>query len=113
MLFYWRDFMIKVSKGDISIVRGDTGPIHITILNSDQTEHELQTGDIVTFTVREDPLSDILIQKQGQDIIILPEDTSSLEFGQYCYDVQLTMNDGTVDTIIPMKTFTILEEVTY
>lgn len=105
--------MIKVSKGDISIVRGDTGPIHITVLNSDQTEHTLENGDIITFTVRKDPLSDIVIQKQGENITLLPEDTAELEFGQYCYDVQYTMANGTVDTIIPMKNFIILEEVTY
>lgn len=45
-------------------------------------------------------------------INILPEDTESLRFGKYVYDVQLTFN-GAVKTIIKPSTFTIGEEVTY
>jgi hypothetical protein len=60
-----------------------------------------------------------LIQKiitnftDGKAIInILPTDTSSMKFGNYKYDVQLTRVDGTVTTIC-IGQFTLLEEITY
>jgi len=64
-------------------------------------------------TVRATPASEVLFQKTGPEIVIAPEDTTALAFGTYCYDVQITLADGTVDTVIPKNEFVVLEEVTY
>lgn len=40
-----------------------------------------------------------------------PEDTKSLGFGDYVYDVELTMADGYVDTFISEAKFTLSPEV--
>ena len=47
------------------------------------------------------------------EFVIEPEDTSGLDFGNYVYDVELTLADGTVNTIIPPSTFKVMGEVTY
>lgn len=40
-----------------------------------------------------------------------PEDTKDFDFGKYVYDIQLTKEDGTVDTFITKTTIKITEEV--
>ena len=40
-----------------------------------------------------------------------PEDTKNLSFGSYIYDIELTTNDGFVDTFIGPATFKITKEV--
>ena len=47
------------------------------------------------------------------EIRISPDDTKNLEYGQYVYDVQVTMANGDVATVIPPTTFNILEEVNF
>lgn len=101
----------------LSCVRGDTFPIHITILSEDG-EYELQEGDKLYFSVKKstkvtDP---ILIQKEmtvstGPQCILLPEETS-LPYGNYRYDVELIQADGVVQTIIKPSVIAITEEVT-
>lgn len=106
--------MYKVyNNGMIKMVRGDTVIFKVRIIDSNDTDYELQEGDMVTFTVKQRS-ADItpLIQKHGDLIKIDPEDTSCLPFGRYFYDVQLTFADGTVDTIIPKNVFEIAEEIT-
>lgn len=46
-------------------------------------------------------------------IKINPEETSALDYGSYCYDVQLKKEDGTVSTVIPPAQFILTEEVTF
>ena len=46
-------------------------------------------------------------------IKINPEETSSLEYGTYFYDVQLRKGDGTVATVITPSPFILSEEVTF
>ena len=83
------------------------------MLNTDSSVRDIQEGDEILLTVRASPTSELLFQKSGPEIIIEPEDTAALPFGTYCYDVQITLTDGTVDTVIPKNDFVILEEVTY
>ena len=45
--------------------------------------------------------------------MVLPEDTHELPYKIYKYDVQLTLADGFVDTIIPPTDFIVKEEVTW
>lgn len=103
---------------NIAIVRGDTADIEITVSEIDEhgerREHALVEGDVLTFTVKKNTrTSDVLIQKTGSSIKILPEDTEDLAYGTYKYDVEFTDAVGTVDTIIPPRDFEILEEVTW
>ena len=105
--------MLKIVNNKVYLVRGDSGAITVTVLNADGSKRVIQPGDEILMTVRATPTSKILFQKAGPEIIIEPEDTALLAFGTYCYDVQITLADGTVDTIIPRNDFIVLEEVTY
>ena len=51
---------------------------------------------------------------QGEAVIALhPEDTASMAFGDYVYDIQLTRAVGTVTTLVTPSRFRLTEEVTY
>ena len=105
--------MLKILNNKIYLVRGDSGAITVNVLNADGSTRVIQPGDEILMTVRATPTSGILFQKTGPEIVIEPADTANLAFGTYCYDVQITLADGTVDTIIPKNEFIVLEEVTY
>jgi len=105
--------VLKIVNNKVYLVRGDSGAITVTVLNADGSTRAVQSGDEILMTVRASPASEILFQKTGPEIFIEPEDTAALAFGTYCYDVQITLADGTVDTIVPKNDFIVLEEVTY
>ena len=89
------------------------GQIVNTITNTNYTPTE---DDTVTMTIKKtvmqaDPCVQIIVPC-GEVLHIKPEDTKAMAFGKYVYDVQLTMADGDVYTIIPPTTFELLKEVT-
>lgn len=107
--------MFSVKNNEISIVRGDTGVFNLKLTNSIGRSQNLE-GLSILFTVRKTASAEEpVIQKEIVDGVlnISPDDTSWLEPGRYVYDVQITNAAGEVDTVIPMNTFNILEEVTY
>jgi hypothetical protein len=106
--------MFKIEGTKIYLTRGDSAEFNINIIDADGNPYELQEGDLVEFTIKEDIYSsDALIYKTGTTIVIEPSDTSRLRYGTYVYDVQVTLSDGTVDTIIPPSEFKVLSEVTF
>lgn len=108
--------MLKVENNIISLTRGDTALLNVEIVNDEGEIYELEDGDICEFTVKKYTSSEnVLIKKEvlNGEIRISPEDTKNLEYGQYVYDVQVTMANGDVATVIPPTTFNILEEVNF
>ena len=106
--------MLTINGNDICLTRGDTAELNITVLSASGTEYELQAGDKITFTVKKNVYTeDVLIEKEGAQIIIEPADTKELAYGEYTYDVQVTLADGTVSTIIPPSAFKLTAEVTW
>lgn len=112
------------SDKSIKLTRGDTAMFTINIDNeSTEGPYIIGENDILKFTVRKSENDEIFsFQKvvQGSaSIVIEPEDTSSLDFGKYKYDVELTTTTGDVYTVIgaddrnKLPTFEILKEVTY
>lgn len=100
------------------MIRGDTVEFNIIVQQLDEngniSEYTLEEGDVLTFTVKKNTKTkEPLIQKTGVHITILPEDTQDLDYKTYKYDVQLTMANGTVDTIIPPSDFIVQDEVTW
>ena len=47
------------------------------------------------------------------EINFLPTDTKNLDFGQYKYDIQWNRSDGSVQTLVPVSKFWLMEEITY
>ena len=107
--------MIIIEGNHISLVRGDSATINLTIKDKKTNqEYILEVGDIVRFSVKKEIQShDIVIQKQfnNNEIVLDYEDTKDLSFGDYVYDVELQYSDGQRDTIIRPSTFTLLSEV--
>lgn len=117
----WRrvEIVLRVDKDNtIHLTRGDTarfsiGQIVNTITNTNYTP---TAEDTVTMTIKKtvmqaDPCVQIIVPG-GEVLHIKPEDTKAMAFGKYVYDIQITMADGDVYTIIPPTTFDLLKEVT-
>ena len=113
------EILLTVDKDNtIHLTRGDTarfsiGQIVNTITNTNYTP---TAEDTVTMTIKKtvlqaDPCVQLIVPG-GEVLHIKPEDTKAMAFGKYVYDIQITMADGDVYTIIPPTTFELLKEVT-
>lgn len=108
-------FTIKPS-GTISLTRGDTLYAVLKLYNKEDERVVLGENDSVRFALKEEyedvePLLVIDIPVDTMTLRIAPEDTKSLPFGTYLYDIQVTFENGDIDTVIPRKTFNLLEEI--
>ena len=107
---------MTINGTNISMTRGDSESITVSLQGS-----SFEAGDKVEITVRKYAEHTVkLIHKtvtefeDGKAVIaIYPEDTASMSFGSYIYDIQLTRADGAVYTIIKPSKFDILTEVSY
>lgn len=108
--------MLKVTNNVIYLTRGDTAVLSLSIKQDDGTEYVIENGDSILFTIkRSTKEKTVILQKAVADgkIKINPEETASLDYGSYCYDVQLKKADGTVATVITPSPFIVTEEVTF
>ena len=106
-------------KADIELVRGDTLMLTLN-LEKNEIPYEIVNGDQIIFTVRKNYKGlnndEILLQKivDLNSSIILevePEDTNSLEYGSYKYDIEFDSWDGKIDTVL-QGTLKLTKEVT-
>ena len=112
---------MKIQGTNISMTRGDSEAIKVTVKDTIENVVPLLTGDTIYFTVREYTLNTTkIIEKiitefdDGEALITInPQDTNDLSFAYYVYDIQLTRENGMVKTIIPPSQFLITGEVTY
>ena len=108
--------MVSVNGTTIEMTRGDTLTVQIGINNADGTPYVPSQGDAIRFALKKD-YSDrnpvILKTVDVEDLLLklLPSDTKRLPYGDYVYDVELTQEDGTVDTFIARARLRITEEV--
>ena len=108
--------MLSVSKyGEIQLTRGDTARLTVDITYDDGGAYEVKESDVLTLTVKKNyEDTEPLIEKEvtGSNLFhIKPEDTASLAFGKYKYDVQLTTAEGDVYTVVDDKVFNVCKEV--
>lgn len=107
--------MFTIEDNVIRLIRGDTLRALVEI-RCDGEPYVLSEGDVVRFAMKRsvDELNPLILKIIPHDTLTLtidPEDTKPLPFGKYVYDVELTMEDGTVDTFIPLTAFFIEKEV--
>lgn len=96
----------SVSENRIKLTRGDTAIFKVSIdyLNTEEP-YEPEEGDVIRFTLKR-YLSDrtaSFVKDVSIDTMLLridSDDTSSLPFGRYYYDVQLIKSNGDTDTFI-------------
>lgn len=108
--------MVRVNGTTITMTRGDTLTVQIAINKADGTPYEPEQGDAVRFALKKDysdkaPLIMKTIDIEDLCLTLVPNDTKKLAFGDYVYDIELTQEDGTVDTFVAKARFKITEEV--
>ena len=110
--------MLRISPtGEIELTRGDTAYLEIEINNEVTGEaYTIGRGDKLTLSLKKSVYDETPVFTktiQGNNVFnIAPEDTSSLSFLKYWYDVQLTTSGGDVYTVVEPSIFRILQEVT-
>ncbi len=106
--------MFKVTLDHIYMTRGDSARFRFKVFQGEE-EYTPDVGDVFTLTVKKEMSGQAILTKTIGDnlLTILPDDTKNMECGRYCYDVQLTKADGTVETVIPPHIFHLTEEVTF
>ena len=110
-----------VSGTSLTMTRGDTEILTLSLQNDDGSEVTLVDGDIVYFTVKINVNTAVksfqkIIREftDGKAVIrIEHDDTKNLPYGRYVYDIQLTRLNGSVTTVVKPSTFTLNSEVTY
>lgn len=107
--------MLILTGENITIVNEDTMSLEVTMTN-----YIFQEGDRMFFTVRksagdEEALIDkeITIFSGASGEINLSSADTNLPPATYVYDVQLSLADGTVDTVIGPANFTVIQGVTH
>lgn len=110
--------MVNICGTTITITRGDTLDAALEILCADGQEYQVQPTDVIRFALKHrytdrDPILLIEIPHDTMLLHLSAEDTKLLRAGgaPYVYDMQLTMEDGTVDTFIDRAKFVVTEEV--
>ena len=119
----WSNKMIKIKGQTIEMTRGDTLVVAFRLLLNNNT-YTPSAGDSLKFMLGYSGLNPkrtayknpgVIVSKDVPiDTLILrldPEDTESLDFGIYVYDLQLTQANGRVDTLIQGKNFILDAEV--
>jgi len=107
---------------EISIVRGDTSAITITVTDSNGTAYNL-TGFEMWCTVKrnkDDPDISAILQKQctidapltGVGVLALTAANTDITPGRYYYDIEIFNGDNSVVKTPIVSTFTILQDIT-
>jgi hypothetical protein len=108
--------MLYVEGNSIKLTRGDTAYLTVGINRGDE-EYVVQPSDTLTLTVKKytsDQSPAFQKVLSGETTFhIEPQDTASLAFGLYYYDIQLDTADGDTFTVVDVSVFEIMPEVTY
>lgn len=116
-------FRIDTNTNRIDLTRGDT--LKCTVgLTKDGTAYTLDNGDSVRFVLKHAamnprktayvdnaPVIEKTIPVATMGLELDPDDTKELSFGKYVYDVEVTFEDESVDTVINNAEFNIVPEV--
>ena len=110
--------MLSISGTSITITRGDSAYIDVSIKDSKGNQQKPGPNDKIRAQVRTDATSsNILFESEiPSDTLvwhIKPEDTAKASMGKaYVYDMEIETEDGDIFTFIPLSSFTVSKEVT-
>lgn len=104
-----------IKKNVIKLTKGDSLTTKISITDSEGNVYEPDSADKIRFAIKKnyDDEIPIIIKDIPYDTLVLrleSADTKLLEPGDYHYDIEITMTDGSVDTFIENK-FIVTNEV--
>ena len=107
--------MQNISGTTIYLTRGDSLSVRVGIKTPAGYDYELQQGDVVRFALKKDygDTTPKITKTLGSDLMLelAPSDTKNLAFGRYVYDIELTTEEGAVDTFIAEAVMYITKEV--
>lgn len=107
--------MLLVERTRVTLTRGDTARLKLSIQDENGNDYIPDENDTIVMSVKRS-LTDVtfVFQKtlSNDEFLILPVDTASLEPGTYYFDVQATVANGDVNTIIPPTELVIMRGVT-
>ncbi len=105
--------MVQIEKTHIKMTRGDTLVLNIA-MSKGGIRFIPAAGDVITFTMKKkvkDAVPLVTKNAVGTQIKLAPNDTKTLDFGDYVYDIAITYANDDVDTFVPLSTLTLTEEV--
>lgn len=116
--------MVKIKGNTITMTRGDTLLVGVGMELKNGDIYTPVQGDTLRFALKHPKMNAYKSEYTDAEPLVLkdipidtcqlrlePEDTKSLGFGDYVYDIQLTRADGYVDTFIYEAKFTLAPEV--
>ena len=106
----------SVKKNTIYLTRGDTFRATIALKDAEGEIYTPQPDETIRFAMKkhyEDatPLLLIQVPYDTLELVILPQDTKTLAFGEYVWDMQITRSNGDIDTFITKAQLILTEEV--
>lgn len=108
--------MQKIIGNNITLTRGDTFKATVTMTAEDGSAYTPEAGDVIRFAMKRsyrdaDPLITKTLDHASMLLQLDPADTKELSYGDYVYDIELTYENGDVDTFIDKAKLTLTEEV--
>lgn len=106
----------SVKKTTIYLTRGDTFRAVISLKDAEGEIYTPVAGESIRFAMKNDygdaePLLLISVPIDTLELVIRPEDTKELPFGNYVWDMQITRANGDIDTFITKAQLVLTEEV--
>lgn len=109
----------RIDGTTIYLTRGDTFEAKVEARLPDDeggAAYAPAVGDAIRFALKADYMDEkpLVVKDIPSDTMLLvlePEDTKTLPFGKYVYDIQITYADGKVDTFITKGRLRLTEEV--
>jgi hypothetical protein len=87
-------YVLKVNGTKVSLTRGDTAFLNVSLVDESGTAYEIQPGDAVFFRLKQNASSQGLLLEKQVDTVTMKlrldvEDTEGLKFGVYKYEIEL------------------------
>lgn len=99
--------MLSITDTDITLTRGDSLQIQLTLTKAHET-YVPAAGDVIKFYLSSNYKGNTNYQSYVSKTIdnstlileLAPEDTASMKYGTYFYQLEITYADGEVDTFL-------------
>ena len=108
---------VSISGTTIKMTRGDTLKVILTLKDEEGNTYTPVPGDSLRFAMKRayndaTPLILKTIPYDTLELVLDPEDTKNLpQPSSYVYDIEITYENGDVDTFIDKAKFMLTEEV--
>lgn len=107
--------MYKVIGDTIEVTRGDTLLVHLNLKDSTGATYVPAENDIIKFKLKNLYEKNVKITKTLDNYImnieLSSEETSKLDTGTYVYDIEITFENGDVNTPINYANFIVRSDV--